>query len=122
LLAIGELLRNAGEFMHNRYREVCENVLRFRDFNKTDKGLIRRTVISLMPMLAEFDSIEFNSSQLSVCMTYLLDAATHKKEDVERSAFLAIGQIAQVSQASTSCPQENSITLTRSLSLPHFAR
>ena len=31
LMTIGELLRNTGEFMQSRYREVCEIVMRYRE-------------------------------------------------------------------------------------------
>ena len=32
LMAIGELINNAGEFMANRVKEICETLNRFKDF------------------------------------------------------------------------------------------
>eukprot|EP01094_Clydonella_sp_ATCC50884_P002485 TRINITY_DN1189_c0_g1_i1.p1 TRINITY_DN1189_c0_g1~~TRINITY_DN1189_c0_g1_i1.p1 ORF type:complete len:2421 (+),score=972.86 TRINITY_DN1189_c0_g1_i1:126-7265(+) len=93
LLAIGELLKNAVEFMHNRYKEVSESVLKFKEYSKNDKGLVRRCVMSIMPILAEFDPVEFHASYITTCMTYLMDSVD-KRQDVE-SAFIALGKIAK---------------------------
>ncbi|KAG9294210.1 hypothetical protein G9A89_021569 [Geosiphon pyriformis] len=89
LLVCRELLQHTKTFMAERYKNVCEAVLRFKD---NRDGLIRRTVISLIPDLAAFNSQEFVAANLQKCMTYLL---TQLKKDRDRSiAFTAIGQVA----------------------------
>lgn len=89
LLAIREILIHAGKFMDGRFAEVCEIVLRYKEHRE---GLVRRTVISLIPDLAQFDPGIFVSMHLSACMLYLLGQL---KKDKERSvAFVAIGKVA----------------------------
>jgi hypothetical protein len=51
VLALGELLRNTGEFMNSRFKEVCDTILRYRDHKEK---IIKRTVIILLPRLASF--------------------------------------------------------------------
>ncbi|CAG8552522.1 7121_t:CDS:10 [Diversispora eburnea] len=75
------------------YRELLNHakaiVLRYKDHRD---GLIRRTVISLIPVLAEFDDKEFVSTNVHKCMPYLL---AQLKKDRDRSiSFIAIGQVA----------------------------
>jgi FKBP12-rapamycin complex-associated protein len=65
--------------MHERYKNVCETVLRYKDHRD---GLIRRTVISLIPVLAEFDDKEFVATYVHKCMLYLL---AQLKKDRDRS-------------------------------------
>jgi serine/threonine-protein kinase mTOR len=88
LLAYRELLLRSGMFMHERYKEVCEVILRHRDHKD---GLIRRTVVSLIPRLAEYNPDEFVSSYLHNCMGYLLGQL--KKEKDRSAAFIAIGHV-----------------------------
>ncbi|CAG8528851.1 8861_t:CDS:10, partial [Acaulospora morrowiae] len=88
LLVYRELLNHARAFMHERYKTVCETILRYKDHRD---GLIRRTVISLIPVLAEFDDKEFVATNVHKCMVYLL---AQLKRDRDRSnAFIAIGQV-----------------------------
>lgn len=65
--------------MHERYKSVCETVLRYKDHRD---GLIRRTVISLIPVLAEFDDKEFVATNVHKCMPHLL---AQLKKDRDRS-------------------------------------
>ncbi len=51
----GELLRNTGEFMNSRFKEVCDTILKHKDHKEK---IIKRTVISLLPRLAAFASEE----------------------------------------------------------------
>eukprot|EP00004_Rigifila_ramosa_P027283 TRINITY_DN882_c0_g1_i1.p1 TRINITY_DN882_c0_g1~~TRINITY_DN882_c0_g1_i1.p1 ORF type:complete len:2377 (-),score=590.06 TRINITY_DN882_c0_g1_i1:39-6899(-) len=89
LMAIGELLRNTGEFMLQHYKATCEAVLRYRDHREK---VIRKTVILLMPMLAAFCREDFVLNYQRACMEHLL--ATLKKNDNERGpAFLAVGEM-----------------------------
>ncbi|CAG8530152.1 16586_t:CDS:10 [Funneliformis mosseae] len=89
LLAYRELLHHAKMFMSERYKSVCETVLRYKDYRD---NLIRKTVISLIPVLAEFNSEEFVSTYVHKCMLHLLGQL---KKDRDRSiSFIAIGQVA----------------------------
>jgi len=65
--------------MHERYKNVCETVLRYKDHRD---NLIRKTVISLIPVLAEFDDKEFVGTYVHKCMQYLLNQL---KRDRDRS-------------------------------------
>jgi serine/threonine-protein kinase mTOR len=89
LLAIREILIHAGKFMDGRFGEVCEIVLRYKEHRE---GLVRRTVIALIPELAQFDPDAFVSAHLSTCMTYLLSQL--KKEKERSFAYVAIGKVA----------------------------
>lgn len=89
LLAYRELLLRAGMFMHERYNDVCEVILRHRDHKD---GLIRRTVVSLIPRLAEYNPEEFVQTYLHKCMGHLLGQL--KKEKDRSASFIAIGQVA----------------------------
>ncbi|EFJ04540.1 hypothetical protein SELMODRAFT_449361, partial [Selaginella moellendorffii] len=51
LLAVGELLRNTGEFMMSRYKEVLDIAFKFRDHRDR---LVRRSITSLLPRIAHF--------------------------------------------------------------------
>jgi len=112
LLVIRELLLHTGNFMNYYYKEIADIVLKNRD-NKD--SLIRRTVISLMSDLADFDaransqansqtnsqnsqnasqqnSQIFVNNYLDDCMVYLLNQL---KKDRDRSIiFTSIGRIA----------------------------
>ena len=55
--------------MREKYKNVCETVLRYKDHRDS---LIRRTVISLIPILAEFNSEEFVAAYVHKCMLHLL--------------------------------------------------
>jgi len=105
LLVIRELLLHTGNFMNKYYKDITEIVIKNRD-NKD--SLIRRTVISLMSDLANFDSQTFVDNYLDNCMVYLL---SQLKKDRDRSiAFTSIGKIA-IAVGSNIGPYLDSITL-----------
>jgi FKBP12-rapamycin complex-associated protein len=89
LLVLRELITQTGNFLSNRFAEVCEIVFRYKDHKES---LIRRTVISLIPDLAQFDANSFVLDHLNVAMSYLL--ANLKKEKLSALAFIAIGKVA----------------------------
>ncbi|CAA0824892.1 Serine/threonine-protein kinase TOR, partial [Striga hermonthica] len=62
LLAVGELLRNTGEFMMSRYREVAEIVLRYLEHRDR---LIRLSITSLLPRIAYFLQDRFVTNYLT---------------------------------------------------------
>lgn len=88
LLAFKELLGNAGMFMQPRYIEVCENVLRYKDYKDV---LIKRTVLAIIPDLAKYNPVDFTKKYLSDSMIYLI--AQFKKERERAQVFLSIGKI-----------------------------
>ncbi|KAA8545737.1 hypothetical protein F0562_020812 [Nyssa sinensis] len=89
LLAVGELLRNTGEFMMSRYREVAEIVLRYLDHRDR---LVRLSITSLLPRIAHFLRDRFVTNYLSICMNHIL---TVLKTPAERAiGFIALGEMA----------------------------
>lgn len=88
LLAFKELLGNAGMFMQPRYSEVCELVLRYKDFKDV---LVRRTVIAIIPDLAKYNPIDFTKKYLSDSMSHLI--LQFRKDREKASVFVSIGKI-----------------------------
>lgn len=66
--------------MNDYYTECCESVLNFKDHRD---ALIRRTVISIIPTLAQYNPAEFVNKYLQKCMTYLLSQLS---KDQDKSA------------------------------------
>ncbi|CAB40167.2 TORC1 serine/threonine protein kinase Tor2 [Schizosaccharomyces pombe] len=89
LLVYRQLFLKAGMFMHERYREVSDIILQFRDHKDL---LIRKTVTELIATLAAYNPDEFVSNYLHVCMLHLLNLL--KKENVKMLAFATIGKVA----------------------------
>ena len=87
--------------MYPRFAETCETVLRLRNHRE---GLIRRTVINLIPILAAYDPPDFINYYLDQSMTHLIGQVQIDKErkpvnEMDRSiAFLAIGKLAIVAK------------------------
>ncbi|KAF9897442.1 phosphatidylinositol kinase- protein kinase tor1, partial [Lobosporangium transversale] len=97
LLIFRELILHANMFMYERFRETCETVLGLKDHRE---NLIRRTVVNLLPVLAEYDPPDFINYYLDRSMNHLLGQAQFDKErrivsDVDKAmAFNAIGKLA----------------------------
>lgn len=89
LLVIKELLQQGGMFMHEHYLEVCEIIFRHKDHRDAQ---IRRTVVMLIPELANYSPTEFAQSYLHKFMMFL--SGMLKKDKDRNDAFLAIGNIA----------------------------
>ena len=77
-------LRVTLQFMQERYNEVCEQVLSYRDHRE---NLVRRAVIELIPTLASYNHQEFIASYLHRCMIYLL-GQLKKERDRTTCKFL----------------------------------
>ncbi|KAI9000239.1 armadillo-type protein [Gaertneriomyces semiglobifer] len=89
LLTLRELISHKGMYPAEKYRTLCESVLKYKDHRD---GLVRRTVILMIPVLAQFDPADFVTAYLNGCMAYLL---SQLKKDRDRSAaFIAIGKVA----------------------------
>ncbi|EHL03180.1 putative Phosphatidylinositol 3-kinase tor2 [Glarea lozoyensis 74030] len=89
LLVIKELLHQGGMFMQEHYAEVCDIVFRHKDHRDMT---IRRTVVMLIPELANYSPSEFAASYLHKFMVFL--SGMLKKDKDRNDAFLAIGNIA----------------------------
>jgi FKBP12-rapamycin complex-associated protein len=91
LLAVGELLEHAEEFMMDYVDEAFDLVLHYRDHRNST---IRRAVIGLLPRLAQMRQADDakKSKQLSKCVSHLLLVL---RQGSDRSvAFVALGQLA----------------------------
>jgi FKBP12-rapamycin complex-associated protein len=89
LIALGELLRQSGTFMMDKYKTVADIILKYWNLNNR---LIKQTVISLLPVLARYNKSAFTQTYLPTIMSQLLAAL---KRDNERAhAFIAVGKIA----------------------------
>lgn len=99
ILVIKELLQQGGMFMHDHYFEVCGIVFRLKDHKDPH---IRRTVVILIPELANYSPTEFGAernvagrteqSYLHHFMVFLCNML--KRPQDRNDAFLAIGSIA----------------------------
>ncbi|KAJ0011377.1 hypothetical protein Pint_33614 [Pistacia integerrima] len=89
LLAVGELLRNTGEFMMSRYREVAEIVLRYLEHRDR---LVRLSITSLLPRIAHFLRDRFVTNYLKICMNHILAVLRIPAE--RDSGFIALGEMA----------------------------
>ncbi|KAI8819891.1 armadillo-type protein [Fimicolochytrium jonesii] len=89
LLTLRELISQKGMYPQEKYKGLCESVLKYKDHRD---GLVRRTVILMIPALAQFDPTDFVAAYMNGCMAYLL---AQLKKDRDRSAgFVAIGKVA----------------------------
>jgi len=89
LLVLKELLEQGGMYMQDHYQEACEIVYRHKDHRDP---AIRKTIVLLIPDLANYSPTEFASTWLHKFMVYL--SGMLKRKDERNDAFLAIGNIA----------------------------
>ncbi|KYQ91695.1 protein kinase [Tieghemostelium lacteum] len=89
LIALGELLRNTGDFMVTKFKDVCDTILKYKDHR--DK-LVKKTVIVLLPRLAVFIPKDFVMNYFNTCMQHLLTALRNQNE--RSTSFIAMGEIA----------------------------
>ncbi|XP_057977812.1 serine/threonine-protein kinase TOR isoform X2 [Malania oleifera] len=89
LLAVGELLRNTGEFMMSRYREVADIVVKYLEHRDR---LVRLSITSLLPRIAHFLRDRFVTNYLQICMNHIL--AVLKMPAERASGFIALGEMA----------------------------
>jgi FKBP12-rapamycin complex-associated protein len=89
LLAYRALLVNGGMFMHERYREICETTLKFKDHRDF---VIRKTIIQMIATLAGYNPAEFVASYLHKFMGHLLSQLSKEKD--RPIVFISIGQVA----------------------------
>eukprot|EP01135_Chromosphaera_perkinsii_P003113 Nk52_evm2s236 gene=Nk52_evmTU2s236 len=89
LLAVGELVRNTGEFMVPRFSDTLDLILSFKDSRNVH---IQRTVITLIPAFANFCTEIFIRKYLKPSMVYIVQILRSQRE--KSLAFLSCGQIA----------------------------
>ncbi|KAI5860910.1 FAT-domain-containing protein [Durotheca rogersii] len=89
LLVLKELLEQGGMYMQEHYQEACEIVYRHKDHRDVT---IRKTVVLLVPDLANYSPADFAHTYLHKFMLYL--SGMLKKDKERNDAFLAIGNIA----------------------------
>ncbi|KAK3331873.1 phosphatidylinositol 3-kinase tor2 [Cercophora scortea] len=89
LLVLKELLEQGGMYMQAHYEEACEIVYRHKDVRDPT---IRKTLVLLIPDLANYAPTEFASNHLHNFMVYL--SGMLKKKEERNDAFLAIGNVA----------------------------
>lgn len=89
LLVLKELLEQGGMYMQDHYPEACEIVFRHKDHRDVT---IRKTVVSLVPQLANYSPTDFSHIYLHKFMVYL--SGMLKKDKERNDAFLAIGMVA----------------------------
>lgn len=77
---LGSVLCTFLQYPQEKYKGLCESVLKYKDHRD---GLVRRTVILMIPVLAQFDPTDFVAAYLNGCMAYLL---SQLKKDRDRSA------------------------------------
>ncbi|KAJ3373228.1 phosphatidylinositol kinase- protein kinase tor1 [Kappamyces sp. JEL0680] len=106
LLALRELLNGSAKYIDARYADICEIVLRYKEHKD---ALIRKTVMVMIPDLANLDVQEFVAQFFPLCISYLLSQL--KKEKERQFAFHAIGKISLVVGAAIS-PYLDSIVLS----------
>ena len=74
LLAIGQLLANTGDFIMPRFNEICDTIIRHKDHRDR---LVKNTVVTLVPNLAEFSPFSFvGGGYLDVTLKHLLQLVT----------------------------------------------
>ncbi|KAF9295116.1 phosphatidylinositol kinase- protein kinase tor1, partial [Mortierella antarctica] len=100
LLIFRAMILHAGMFMETGFLDVCNTVLKFKDFKD---ALVRRSVINLIPELAKYNPGDFINYYLHRAMVHLLGLVQIDRErptatkEMERSlAFMAIGKVALV--------------------------
>ncbi|GAW17652.1 hypothetical protein ANO14919_071120 [Xylariales sp. No.14919] len=89
LLVLRELLEQGGMFMQEHYQEACEIVYRHKDHRDPT---IRKTVVMLIPDLANYSPNDFATFYLHKFMLFL--SGMLKKGTERNDAFLAVGNIA----------------------------
>lgn len=72
------LTRFARQFMHERYIEVCDQILQYKDHRDP---LVRRAVIELIPTLASYNHNDFTPNYLHKTMLFLLSQLKKDRGD-----------------------------------------
>ncbi|KAI9816376.1 MAG: phosphatidylinositol kinase- protein kinase tor1 [Phylliscum demangeonii] len=108
LLTLKELLEKGGMFMLDFYSQACDVALRLKDHREP---LIRRQIILLIPVLAEYAPTQFAEGYLERFMQHLLAHA--KREKDKNPIIVAIGKIASAVHSSITPYLDDVLVLLR---------
>lgn len=89
LLVLGELLRNTGAFMQERFDRACSIVLKFSDHK--DKQYVRKTVLKLLPILCSYYKTSFQETYLKKCIDIITKEI--KSKETTGAAYIALGKL-----------------------------
>lgn len=105
LIALGELLRNTGDFCTPKFRDICDAMLKYRDHKdrhvkKTGMPLQLLIacyltiflVLFLLPRLGSYSPDLFVHNYLNTCMNHILSALRNQND--RAVAFISLGEIA----------------------------
>ena len=92
LLAARELLVKGGMLMEGFYKHTCDKILDYKD---NRDPLIRREVISTIPIMAAYDKKGFCALYLHRTMLYLQGIMKTSRGNERNMAFNAVGNIAK---------------------------
>jgi len=77
-------------FIIPRFSEICDTIIRHKDHKDM---LVKRTVVALLPALAEISPFAFvDGGYLDVALAHLLDLV--EKSNTRGDAFLSLGKLA----------------------------
>jgi serine/threonine-protein kinase mTOR len=78
LLALREISIHTVKVLDGKFKEVCEIIMKFKDHRDS---LVRKTVISLIPKLAELDPDQFyKENYLQISMNFFIVQLKKEKE------------------------------------------
>ena len=101
LLALGELLTNAKDFMSGRTNEVCNLLQKYTQEKEKASQTIKQTVISLLPKAAASNPDAFVESSLQTFMDYLLGIITSPQPTKQGSSSSSSSTTSSTAAAGT---------------------
>ncbi|PWN23279.1 putative TOR1-1-phosphatidylinositol 3-kinase [Microstroma glucosiphilum] len=87
MMAVQELLQHSRSFMKSRFHRVCELILRL---HRTKDPLIKRTVTSMIPVLANYDPQFFGDTHLYEVMNMLTDQLRKDRDKATKESTTQI--------------------------------
>jgi len=90
LLVVSEMLKHTGDFMVPRFKEVCKAIMALQDHRSR---VVRGTIASLIPALAQFCPDAFARTHLDEAVDVLVKCA--KTTELRQQALLSTGQLCQ---------------------------
>ncbi|EPZ33264.1 phosphatidylinositol kinase Tor2 [Rozella allomycis CSF55] len=95
LLAVKSILTGTGDNLAEKYNEICEITIKYKDYKD---AVVRKTVLVIIPLLAEYDVQQFCSFYLTTFCSHILNMM--KKEKERGNLFESFGLIAKQVQHS----------------------
>ncbi|KAF2153226.1 TOR1 phosphatidylinositol 3-kinase [Myriangium duriaei CBS 260.36] len=111
LLTIRELLVKGGMFMQGqRYRDACDKIFNYKDHREP---LIRREVVTTIPIMAAYNPKEFCTYYIHRSMLYLQGLMKSSRGFERNISFQAVGKIAHAIQSAIAPYLDSIILLIR---------